>query len=140
METKENDFSLLGLGILGALFGIYDKGKAEEMKAWFGAWVNEQGGSEKVWEKYRSSLPSETHKEKVIESLEECVRVAIEKGVIKNNVLFKRDYKIVIAADNNDNVYFSVSKKGESVKLTDDDRKIVSEMISEINEKTKTNK
>lgn len=132
MEDK--GLSQFGLGILGALF-CYNEEKAQEMKVWFGKWVYERGGSEQVWNDYRNSLPQDTPKEKVIEMLEECVKAAVAEGAIKNDVRFKRDYKIVIAADNNDNVYCQVSRKGEFASLTDEDNKIVSEMISEINEK-----
>lgn len=116
-------------------FYCYNDEKVNEMKVWFGKWVKEHGGSERVWEEYRDSLPEDMPKGKVIEALEECVKVAVEKGEIKNDVRFKRDYRIVVSADNNDNVYCQVSRKGEFASLTDEDNKIVSEMISEINEK-----
>lgn len=132
---EEKDLGVFGLGILGAFFGIYaNEENMQEMKAWFGKWVYERGGAEKVWEKYYDSLPEDTQKEKVIETLEECVKEAIKQGVIKkfDDVLFKRDYKIVISADNNDNVYCLVSRKGEFVTLTEEDNKIVLEMIGEL--------
>lgn len=75
---EEKDLGVFGLGILGAFFCIYaNEENMHEMKVWFGKWVKEQGGSEKVWEKYRDSLPKDMTKEKVIESLEECVKEAI---------------------------------------------------------------
>ena len=130
---EEKDLCVFGLGILGAFFGIYaNEEKMQEMKAWFGKWVYERGGAEKVWEKYYDSLQEKTKKEKVIETLEECVKVAVEKGEIKNDVRFKRDYRIVVSADNNDNVYCQVSRKGEFVTLTEEDNKIVLEMIGEL--------
>lgn len=138
---EEKDLGVFGLGILGAFFGIYaNEEKIHEMKAWFGKWVKEQGGSEKVWEKYRDSLPKDTPKEKVIETLEECVKEAVKQGAIKEfkDVHFKRDYKITISADVTDKVYWEVSKKGEPVLLTDDEFKIVSEMVNEINENIKS--
>ena len=87
-----------------------------------------------------SSLPQDTPKEKVIETLEECVNEAIKQGAIKefDDVLFKRDYKITISADVTDKVYWEVSKKGEPVLLNDDEFKIVSEMVNEINENIKS--
>jgi hypothetical protein len=138
---KEKDLGVFGLGILGAFFGIYaNEEKMQEMKAWFGKWVYERGGAEKVWEKYYDSLPEDTQKEKVIETLEECVKEAIKQGAIKefDDVLFKRDYKITISADVTDKVYWEVSKKGEPVLLNDDEFKIVSEMVNEINENIKS--
>lgn len=131
---EEKDLELFAFGIFVAFY-CYNDEKVNEMKVWFGKWVKEHGGSERVWEEYRDSLPEDTPKEKVIEMLEECVNAAVAEGAIKNDVRFKRDYKIVIAADNNDNVYCQVSRKGEFASLTDEDNKIVSEMISEINEK-----
>jgi hypothetical protein len=138
---KEKDLGVFGLGILGAFFGIYaNEEKMQEMKAWFGKCVYERGGAEKVWEKYYDSLPEDTQKEKVIETLEECVKEAIKQGAIKefDDVLFKRDYKITISADVTDKVYWEVSKKGEPVLLNDDEFKIVSEMVNEINENIKS--
>ena len=138
---EEKDLGVFGLGILGAFFGIYaNEEKMQEMKAWFGKWVYERGGAEKVWEKYYDSLPEDTQKEKVIETLEECVKEAIKQGAIKefDDVLFKRDYKITISADVTDKVYWEVSKKGEPVLLNDDEFKIVSEMVNEINENIKS--
>jgi hypothetical protein len=133
---EEKDLGVFGLGILGAFFGIYaNEEKMQEMKAWFGKWVYERGGAEKVWEKYYDSLPEDTQKEKVIETLEECVKEAIKQGAIKefDNVLFKRDYKIVIQADNDDNVFWSATRKGEeNIILTDKERILVSEMVNEI--------
>jgi len=138
---EEKDLGVFGLGILGAFFGIYaNEEKMQEMKAWFGKWVYERGGAEKVWNDYRNSLPQDTPKEKVIETLEECVNEAIKQGAIKefDDVLFKRDYKITISADVTDKVYWEVSKKGEPVLLNDDEFKIVSEMVNEINENIKS--
>ena len=133
---EEKDLGVFGLGILGAFFCIYaNEEKMQEMKAWFGKWVKEQGGSEMVWEKYCDSLPKDVPKEKVVETLEECVKEAIRQGAIKvfDDVLFKRDYKIVIQADSNDNVFWSVTRKGEeNVILTDKERILVSEMLNEI--------
>ena len=81
---EEKDLGVFGLGILGAFFGMYaNEENIHEMKAWFGKWVKEQGGSERVWEKYRDSLPKDTPKKKVIETLEECVKEAIKQGAIK---------------------------------------------------------
>lgn len=137
MEEKE--FRLFALGIFAAFY-CYNDEKVNEMKVWFGKWVKEQGGSEKVWEEYCDSLPEDMPKEKVIETLEECVKDAIKQGAIKefDNVLFKRDYKIVIQADNNDNVFWSVTKKGEGVPLTHKEFRMVSEMVNEIGEKLKS--
>lgn len=138
---EEKDLGVFGLGILGAFFGIYaNEENMQEMKAWFGKWVYERGGAEKVWEKYYDSLPQDTPKEKVIETLEECVKEAIKQGAIKefDDVIFKRDYKIVIQADNNDNVFWSVTKKGEGVPLTHKEFRMVSEMVNEIGEKLKS--
>jgi hypothetical protein len=130
---EEKDLGVFGLGILGAFFGIYaNEENIQEMKAWFGKWVHERGGAEKVWSDYCNSFPQDTPKEKVIETLEECIKVAVEKGEIKNDVRFKRDYRIVVSADNNDNVYCQVSRKGEFVTLTEEDNKIVLEMIGEL--------
>ena len=138
---EEKDLGVFGLGILGAFFCIYaNEEKIQEMKAWFGKWVKEQGGSEMVWEKYRDSLPKDMPKEKVIETLEECVKEAIRQGAIKkiDDVLLKHNYKIVIQADNNDNVFWSVTRKGEeNVILTDKELSLVSEMVNEIGEKLK---
>lgn len=81
---EEKDLGVFGLGILGAFFGIYaNEENIQEMKAWFGKWVYERGGAEKVWNDYCNSFPQDTPKEKVIETLEECVNVAVEKGEIK---------------------------------------------------------
>lgn len=138
---EEKDLGVFGLGILGAFFGIYANEKnMREMKVWFGKWVYERGGSEKVWEEYRDSLPEDTPKEKVIETLEECVKEAIKQGAIKvfDDVLFNRDYKIVIQADNNDNVFWYVIRKGEKcVPLTDKELSLVSEMVNEIGDDLK---
>lgn len=133
---EEKDLCVFGLGILGAFFGIYaNEEKMHEMKAWLGKWVYERGGSEKVWEEYRDSLPEDTPKEKVIETLEECVKEAIKQGAIKEfgDVLFKRDYKIVISADSNDDVFWYVTRKGEEhIKLTNKELSLVLEMMNEI--------
>ena len=138
---EEKDLSVFGLGILGAFFGIYaNEENMQEMKAWFGKWVYERGGAEKVWEKYYDSLPEDTQKEKVIETLEECVKEAIKQGAIKvfDDVLFKRDYKIVIQADNNDKVFWYAIRKGEKcVPLTDKELSLVSEMVNEIGDSLK---
>jgi hypothetical protein len=139
---EEKDLGVFGLGILGAFFGIYaNEEKMQEMKAWFGKWVYERGGSEKVWNDYCNSFPQDTPKEKVIETLEECVKEAIKQGAIKefDDVLFKRDYKIVIQADSNDDVFWYVIRKGEKcVPLTDKELCLVSEMVNEIGEKLKS--
>ena len=59
---EEKDLCVFGLGILGAFFGIYaNEEKMQEMKAWFGKWVYERGGAEKVWEKYYDSKTKDTH-------------------------------------------------------------------------------
>ena len=138
---EEKDLGVFGLGILGAFFGIYaNEEKMQEMKAWFGKWVYERGGAEKVWEKYYDSLPEDTQKEKVIETLEECVKEAIKQGAIKkfDDVLFKRDYKIVIQADSNDNVFWEVARKGVyDVALNVKEYKLVSEMVNEIGDNLK---
>lgn len=136
---EEKDLGVFGLGIFAAFY-CYNDERVNEMKVWFGKWVKEQGGCERVWEEYRDSLPEDTQKEKVIETLEECVKEAIKQGAIKefDDVLFKRDYKITISADVTDKVYWEVSKKGEPVLLNDDEFKIVSEMVNEINENIKS--
>lgn len=137
---EEKDLGVFGLGILGAFFGIYaNEEKMQEMKAWFGKWVYERGGSEKVWEKYYDSLQEDTQKEKVIETLEECVKEAIKQGAIKefDDVLFKRDYKIVISADSNDNVFWYATRKGGKAPLTQKEYQLVSEMVNEIGDDLK---
>ena len=133
---EEKDLGVFGLGILGAFFCIYaNEENMHEMKVWFGKWVKEQGGYEKVWEEYRDSLPEDMPKEKVIETLEECVKEAIRQGAIKefDDVLFKRDYKIVISADSKDNVFWYATRKGEEyATLTNKELSLVSEMVNEI--------
>ena len=44
---EEKDFSILGVGLLGFFFGIYDGKKMEEAKAFMGQWVYEHGGVDK---------------------------------------------------------------------------------------------
>lgn len=136
---EEKDFSILGIGLLGFFFGIYDEKKMEEAKAFMGKWVYEHGGVDKVWEDNYKSFPPDTPQETFINTLEDCVNEAIKKGYITkfNDVFFKRDYKIVIQADNNDKVFWSVTRKGENAPLTDKEFKIISEMVNEIGENLK---
>ena len=80
MEEKE--LRLFAFGIFAAFY-CYNDEKVNEMKVWFGKWVKEKGGSERVWEEYCDSLPEDMPKENVIETLEECVKEAIKQGAIK---------------------------------------------------------
>ncbi len=136
---KEKDFSILGIGLLGFFFCICDEKKMEEAKAFMGKWIDEHGGVNKVWEDYYKSFPPDTPKETFINTLEDCVNEAIKKGYITkfNDVFFKRDYKIVIQADNNNKVFWSATRKGENATLTDKEFKLISEMVNEIGENLK---
>ena len=49
--------------------------------------------------------------------------------------MFKRDYKIIIQADNNDNVYWSLLKKGEHVVCNEEEIRMVSCIFGELKAK-----
>ena len=50
---------------------------------------------------------------------------------------FKRDYKIEVMADMNDRTFWKITRKGEPVKPSEEDKKIVAEMLQEIINKIK---
>lgn len=46
--------------------------------------------------------------------------------------MFARDYKIEIAADTRDNVYWQMTRKGEHVSPTDEDKEMLSIMLRKV--------
>ena len=52
--------------------------------------------------------------------------------------MFKRDYKIIIQADNNDEVYWSLLRKGEPAVCNEEEIRMVSSIFGEL--KTKIDK
>jgi hypothetical protein len=52
--------------------------------------------------------------------------------------MFRKDYKIIIQADNNDNVYWDLLKKGEQAACNEEEIRMVSSIFGEL--KTKIDK
>ena len=51
--------------------------------------------------------------------------------------MFARDYKIEVMADMNDRTFWKLTRKGEPVKPSDEDKQVVAEMLTEILNKIK---
>jgi hypothetical protein len=45
---------------------------------------------------------------------------------------FRRDYKIEVTADLNDRTFWKLTRKGEPAKPTDEDKRVVAEMLQEV--------
>lgn len=46
--------------------------------------------------------------------------------------MYKRDYKIIISADVNDEVYWQMLRKGEPAACNEEEEKLAEEMIGEV--------
>lgn len=53
--------------------------------------------------------------------------------------MYKRDYKIIISADANDEVYWQMLRKGEPAACNEEEEKLVEEMLSEVFHKLENN-
>ena len=64
---------------------------------------------------------------------------SLMKKDIKNQrtMKFKRDYKIEVTADMNDRTFWQLTRKGEPVKPSDEDKQVVKAMLQEIIDKIK---
>ena len=49
--------------------------------------------------------------------------------------MFRKDYKIIIQADNNDNVYWDLLKKGEQAACNEEEKRMVSSIFGELKTK-----
>lgn len=47
-------------------------------------------------------------------------------------MVFKRDYSIEVSADMNDRTYWRLTRKGELVNPSDEDKQVVAAMLREI--------
>ena len=53
--------------------------------------------------------------------------------------MYKRDYTIIISADNNDEVYWELLRKGEPAACNEEEEKLAEEMIGEVFHKLEVN-
>lgn len=76
-----NNFENFGFLILAGFFGFYDEKSMEQGKLLLGKFM-EGKDVEQVFSDYFKELPEDITKEKIIEMLNECKQLAIEKGII----------------------------------------------------------
>lgn len=79
---SDNVLDSFGLNILAFFFGVYDENLKEQAKLMPGKFLEDKD-AEQVFSDYFKELSTGITKEQIITSLNECKRLAIEKGIIQ---------------------------------------------------------